>query len=275
MSLALLLGAWAACASAQTTDLSEAWERARAGVLELKIPKSHKASLLGEKELYWFEGLDAKIRELQKLIDLPHKFAQEPGFTVELDRLHNKLLKTSVAETYSGRKFWLSGLFARDRTPYVSLVVEGQGQFIFNPRKLLSAKTFAVDGKDYKIWVSPSIWNKWRSDIVIEPKDGGREWRVMARDMYRAYMETAETVAADGMSYRLLFFDAVDGELKTDPAQKTLAFVHVDKEGMPDGVYLIALESVPASGRGQYELHDGRKVWLRADKGRLEIYDSN
>lgn len=202
--------------------------------------------------------------------------AQNPavGAALELDlaAMRNRHFKTKLSYPLSGKQVWISGSFDRAKNAYVSILVDGQEPVFFNIAGLVDKEqVLNVGSARYKVFLSPNIIHKLKSEIVLENMaDEDQQKRISVTKLLGAATSAGEAISLGGQSYHVFYFDDIkDGRL--DGSRQTLAFAPAIDDFT---VYLVGGEQVASDKINVFPMFKDRRVGLMQSGGKLKIYDN-
>ncbi|MBI4051082.1 MAG: hypothetical protein HY400_01105, partial [Elusimicrobia bacterium] len=202
----------------------------------------------------------------------------EPFSRLDLSAVKNSHRKTTLKYPMGGVDTFISAQFSRDQKGYLSVWAPESVLAFFNVEKLLDKDGIvAVRGKIYYVKLSPNIFDKLGSKIIIENQMNSREkYSFKVRDLLKAVYETGYAVNFPDRAYRMAYYDEVTekgGRVVLNPNQQMLVFgTHQSKDDYP--TYWIDPNTIPSDGVAVYTFYNGKKVGLRKLDNILEIYNN-
>ncbi len=192
---------------------------------------------------------------------------------LDLAALHNRHLKSRLQYLVGGVTVWISGTFDRGQNAFVSVLVDGQTPLFYEVKGLLEKEqTISVGSGRYKLYLAPNLFNKLKSEIVLEnTANEDEQVRVTIKKLLDAISAAGDEVKLSDQSYRAFYYDDIKNG-RQDPATKTFAFVMTDAAG-EFHVFLIPAELVPADQAAVFKMHNNKKIGLQQAGGRLKVFE--
>lgn len=192
---------------------------------------------------------------------------------LDLGSLHNRHLKARLKYVLGGKEVWVSGAFDRQQNAYVSILVDGKSPVFFNVRGLLDKEEqIEIGANKYKVWLSPNIINKMKSEIVLENlANEDEQVRVTIKKMLDAISAAGDEVKLTDQTYKAFYSDDIK-DSKADPAVKTFAFILTEANGEIH-VFLVPAELVPADKIASFKMFNNKQVGLQQIDGKLKVYE--
>lgn len=193
---------------------------------------------------------------------------------LDLRTLLNAQLKTSLRFDMGGKTVWCGGAFDRQQNAYVSVLIEGEAARYFDIMRLSSRlELFKIGTKTYRIWLSPNIFNKLKSEIIFTDMGSGKNTtRFDLAAMLSAVAAAGAPVTLSGQPYRVFYTDGLNGN-QADASSRLLSFVTGDPAG-EFHVYLIPEGSVPADRIAVFKMFGDRPVGLMRQADSLKVYEN-
>ena len=196
-----------------------------------------------------------------------------PSIEMDLTLMLNRHAKTSLRYQLSGRTVWFSGTFNHEKTAYGSILVEGQAPMYFDVKALLNRdETVTIGGTNFTISLSPDIFNKLNSKIVVKNDSTGNEdARFSVKNMLDAVSAVGQAVVLSDRAYKVYYgYDLKNGRVDKDA--RLIMFIY--GSGQDAQLYLIPEEQVPADRVGVFKMFKDQRVGLSRKDGRLQVYSN-
>jgi hypothetical protein len=272
--VAVLAAALAAPAAAQTS--LEALSAASGARLAAAFPASAAAFRPAQAVLYAAAAstLDQELRGRTTLLSATaaRSASAAPAADIALAPLLNRQLKTSLHWVLNGTTVWFGGAFDAKQNAYVSVMVDGSAPLYFYVRGLLDQEQgIRIGARSYTLSLSPNIFHKLHSQIVLTDDASGQEVRFSIQDMLDAISAVGARARLSDQAYTVYYTDGLDGG-RANPAKRLFVFVY--DQGGNFHVYLIPETLVPSDRLAVFKMFDGKRVGLVARGGRLQVYEN-
>ena len=194
---------------------------------------------------------------------------------IELAPIRNVQWTSEKFVEMGGVKTALSGQFSRSRKAYFAVVPDGApGPAFVSIEDLIDGDAgLLVNGVEYRMTLSPSVFDRLGSKILVRRAADGKEDQVTMRQIFDRVYRHGVPVGAGRKSLRMFYGQDVDdrGENPVEGKQESLAFLL--QEGSDYTTFLIPLEAVPTDGTaGEFHLRSGLNLTLRLQSGILEAF---
>lgn len=193
---------------------------------------------------------------------------------LDLDVLLNKQLKTALRFNMGGKTVWCGGIFDRNQTAYLSVLVDGQPVRYYDVKGIYKhEEKLRIGSNNYKLWLSANIFSKLKSEIVFTNLDDENdETRFNLKKMLSSVADAGALVPLTGQPYRVFYTDGLRGN-QADPSARLFTFLMTEPNGDLH-VYLIPVELVPADRIAIFKLFADRAVGLSRSGSSLKIYEN-
>jgi len=193
---------------------------------------------------------------------------------LDLSALLNKQLKTSLRFNMGGKTVWCGGLFDRNQTAYLSVLIDGEAPRYYDVKGIYKhEEKLKIGAKTYKLWLSANIFSKLKSEIVFTNLDDENdETRFNLKKMLASVTAAGALVPFTGQPYRVFYTDGLRAN-QADPNARLFTFVMTDPNGDLH-VYLIPVELVPSDRIAVFKMFADRAVGLTRQGETLKIYEN-
>ena len=213
-----------------------------------------------------------RIAQVRLISAVDTRAAAGPAQRIDLTTLLNRHFKTDQVFTLSGVQVWVSGTFDRAQKAYVSVLIDGKADQLYNVEDLVKTpQTLQIGSATYQLKVFPDLSDLLDSEIALVNKANRKdEQRLTLRDMLTSVAAAGQSATVSGDAYKVFYYDDVkDGHL--DSATRSFAFIKTDAQGQFH-VFLVPAELVPADKIAIFTMHDNKSVGLQRDGDTLLIY---
>ncbi|MEK7384563.1 MAG: hypothetical protein AAB262_14945 [Elusimicrobiota bacterium] len=222
------------------------------------------------------DSLDEYLRDHIRVVGETAVAVMAPTLVADLDLkvLLNRQLKTSLRFDMGGRTVWCGGVFDLQQNAYLSVLVEGEAARYYNVKGIYKReKTLRIGSKTYKLWLSPNVFDKIKSEIVFTNRDDEYdETRFTLKKMLSSVAEVGAPVPLSGQSYRVFYADGLRGD-QPDASARLFTFAMTGPNGDLH-VYLIPEALVPSDRIAIFKMFADQPVGLTRQADFLKIYEN-
>ncbi len=199
--------------------------------------------------------------------------AAAPKAELNLASLLNRHLRNQLKYSLGGKEVYVSGSFDRAQNAYVSILVEGKAPVFYNVKGLLDKEELIdIGSARYKVYLSPNIINKMKSQIVIENAANEDEAvRVTIKKLLDSISAAGDDVKLTDQAYKAFYSDDIK-DAKADPNVKTFSFILTEANGEIH-VFLVPAELVPADKIATFKMFNNKQLGLQQVDGKLKVYE--